>query len=82
MGDKSGRCFGTGLDGFSIMGPFDLRPLIWIGILAGLSIWGIWEMIDWLFIDDAIRSTKPIVPQIEIVVKNNIVDTIYVYRKP
>lgn len=61
---------------------FDLRPLIWYGIAIGLILWGCWELIDWLFIDHSIRSTTLIVPEIELVVKNNIVDTIYVYRKP
>jgi hypothetical protein len=41
-----------------------------------------WELVDWLFIDDAIHSTVPIVPEIKLVVKDNIVDTVYVYRLP
>lgn len=54
---------------------FDLRPLIWLGmIIVG------WELIDWLWIDDAIRTTVPLVPEIELVIKNNIIDTVYVYR--
>jgi hypothetical protein len=32
--------------------------------------------------DDDIKSNKPIVPELEITVKNNKIDTIYVYRKP
>ena len=44
--------------------------------------WGGWELIDWLFIDDAIKTTKPIIPEIELIVNDNIVDTLYVYRKP
>jgi len=60
---------------------FDLRPLIWIGVLIGLAIWGCWALIDWIWIDDAIHSTKIINPEIKLMVKNNIVDTIYVYRK-
>jgi len=61
---------------------FDLRPLIWFGALIILAIWGCWELVDWLFIDEAIRSTIPIVPKIELVIKNNVVDTVYVYRLP
>lgn len=61
---------------------FDLRPLIWFGVAVVLVIWGCWELIDWLWIDETIRSTKPIVPEIELVIKNNIVDTVYVYRLP
>ncbi len=61
---------------------FDLRPLILFGALIILAIWGCWELIDLLWIDDAIRSTTPITPEIELVIKNNVVDTVYVYRLP
>jgi len=61
---------------------FDLRPLIWLGACIILAIWGFWELIDWLWIDHVIRSTKPIIPEIELVIKNNLVDTVYVYRQP
>lgn len=56
--------------------------IIFLCILSALVFWGSYELVDWLFIDDAIRSTVPIVPEIELVVRNNIVDTIYVYRQP
>jgi hypothetical protein len=56
--------------------------LITIGVLIIVVIWGGWELIDWLFIDDAIKVTEPIVPELEIIVKDNVVDTLYVYRKP
>jgi len=36
----------------------------------------------YLFDDDAIKTNHPIKPQIELVIKNNKVDTLYVYRKP
>ena len=61
---------------------FDLTPLIWFGVFVILAIWGCWELIDWLWVDETIRSTQPIIPEIELVIENNIVDTIYVYRKP
>lgn len=61
---------------------FNLTPLIWLGALIVACIWGAWGLIDWIWIDDAIRSTYPLVPEIELVVKDNIVDTIFVYRKP
>lgn len=54
--------------------------LIIIGILICLILWGSWELIDLLFIDDAIRVSKPIVPELELVVKDNVIDTVYVYR--
>lgn len=56
--------------------------LITIGALIVIIIWGSWQLIDWVFIDDSIRVTKPIVPEMEIVVKDNVTDTIYVYQKP
>jgi hypothetical protein len=36
----------------------------------------------YFFKDDTITSEHPIKPQIELVIKNNKVDTLYVYRKP
>ena len=59
-----------------------VETLIAFGIIVGLCLWGLWELVDWLWIDDAIRTTEQIVPEIELVVKDNVVDTIYVYRMP
>jgi hypothetical protein len=59
-----------------------VSTLVGFGIVIALAVWGCWELIDWIWIDDAIRSTTPIVPEIELVVKDNVVDTIYVYRQP
>lgn len=56
--------------------------LVGFGIVIALALWGCWELIDWIWIDDAIRSSTPIVPKIELVVKDNVVDTVYVYRQP
>lgn len=50
--------------------------------LCGLAVWGLWELIDWLWIDDAIKSLTPINPELEIFVKDNVIDTLYVYREP
>jgi hypothetical protein len=61
---------------------FDLRPLIWFGALLILLIWGAWELIDWLWIEETIESSTLIIPEIKLVVNNNIVDTIYVYKIP
>jgi hypothetical protein len=61
---------------------FDLRPLIWFGAFIILAIWGTWELIDWLWIEETIESTTPIIPEIKLVIKNNVVDTVYVYKKP
>jgi hypothetical protein len=52
------------------------------GLFIGLVLWGAWELIDLIFIDDAIKTTSPLVPEIELIVKDNKVDTLYVYRQP
>lgn len=57
-----------------------VTALISVGLLIGLATWGLFELIDYLFIDDAIRVTQPLKPEIELTIKDNIVDTIYVYR--
>ncbi len=61
---------------------FDVRPLIWLGFIVMALIWGTWELIDWLFIDEVIKSRELIQPDIEITVKDNVIDTLYIYRKP
>ena len=62
----------------------DLGAALWTffmcGILLILAIWGIYELVDYYFIDTVIKVQKPLIPEIELVVKNNIVDTLYVYR--
>lgn len=58
----------------------NLKPLFWIGVILVLAIWIFYGLIDWFFIEETIRSTKPITPKIELVIKNNFVDTVYVYR--
>jgi uncharacterized membrane protein len=56
--------------------------IVFACIASVCVIWGGWELIDWLFIDDVIKSSTPITPEIELVVKDNVIDTIYVYRAP
>lgn len=56
--------------------------LIILGVIMGLCIWLLFATIDWLFIEDAIITNKPIQPELRIVVKNNIIDTLYVYKEP
>lgn len=65
------------------MGDYDfyIRSVLWLVFILGLGIWGAWEVIDYFFIDEVIKSETIITPEIEIIVNNNIVDTIYVYRQ-
>lgn len=57
--------------------------LITIGVVFTLVIWGVVELILWIWFDDRhdIRSKTKIEPKIELVIENNKVDTIYVYSK-
>ena len=66
------------------MGNLDglIPTFVGLGIVIALSIWGCWELIDWFWFDDAIRSTTLIEPEIELVIEDGKLDTIYVYRKP
>ena len=59
-----------------------LQSIIILCIICVLLFWGGYELVDWLFIDHAIKTTEPIIPEIEIIVKDNVVDTLYVYRQP
>lgn len=61
---------------------FDFTPLLILFFILGLAFWGGWELIDWLWLEDVIYSTKPIVPEIELIINNNVVDTVYVYKQP
>ena len=61
---------------------FNITPILWLCFFVGFVIWGCWELIDWLWIDEVIKSTKPITPELEIIVKDNIIDTLYIYRQP
>jgi hypothetical protein len=47
-----------------------------------LIVLGCFEMIDWLLLDTPIRVTEPLVPELELTVKDNVIDTVYVYRLP
>jgi hypothetical protein len=61
------------MDGF-------VEILIGAGVFIGLSCWGIFSLIDYFFIFDGIKSKTPIKPKIELVIKDNKVDTLYVYE--
>jgi archaellum biogenesis protein FlaJ (TadC family) len=59
---------------------FNIIGMLVAVALLVFAIWGVWELIDWLFIDEVIKSTKPITPEIELIINNNEVDTLYIYR--
>lgn len=47
--------------------------------LAGAAVVGlIWGIVSWTT-DDAIRVREPLTPRIELIIEDNMVDTVYVY---
>lgn len=53
-----------------------------LGILSMFVIWGVWELIDYIWIDEVIKSHHVITPTLEISVRNGIADTLYIYKQP
>lgn len=56
--------------------------IITLCIICVLIFWAGYELVDWIFISEDIRVEQPIKPEIELIIKDNKVDTIYVYRHP
>jgi hypothetical protein len=54
--------------------------IIFLCALTLLIVWGGWELIDWVFIEDSIRASEPITPEIELEIRDGKVDTIYIYK--
>lgn len=47
-------------------------------IVGGVVTFGVTKF----FSEDDIRVKEPLVPEIELVVEDNVVDTVYVYKRP
>lgn len=64
------------------MGSLDgiLETLIAFGVLIGLSVWGLFSLYSHYLVNHDIKVKKPLVPTIELVIENNKVDTLYVYK--
>lgn len=62
-----------------ILTPFLYLALIIIATVAVLSAGIVWFFMQG---DPIIKSEKMIVPEIELVIKDNRVDTVFVYRQP
>jgi hypothetical protein len=60
---------------------FDLRPLIWAGALTVILIWCLWEAVDYFYIHDSIKSETRIEPEIKLIIKDNQVDTLFIYKQ-
>jgi hypothetical protein len=54
--------------------------LFMAGLLIGLAMWGIFAAIDKQLSSNDIKVSEPLIPKIELVIKNNKVDTLYVYK--
>ena len=59
-----------------------ISAIVMLCVFCVVVFWCGYELVDLLFIDDAIKVTEPIIPEIEIIVNDNVIDTIYVYREP
>jgi hypothetical protein len=59
-----------------------VEGLIAFGVIIGLAVWGLVSLYDYyfVFVFDGIKSPTPIKPRIELVIKDNKVDTLYVYE--
>jgi|JI10StandDraft_1071094.scaffolds.fasta_scaffold391506_2 hypothetical protein len=55
-----------------------ISGMIAIGIAGAAVVGLIWGIVEWTT-DDAIRVREPLTPRIELIVEDNIVDTVYVY---
>lgn len=59
----------------------DPTPLIYIGAFFMALIFGVFYLINYLFFyDNSIKSDKLLTPKIELIIKENKVDTIYIYK--
>lgn len=60
---------------------FDLRPLIWAGLIVGMFIIGLTWGGFAFFTDDSIKSNTIIIPEIQLIINDNKVDTLYIYHQ-
>jgi hypothetical protein len=60
----------------------DFRPIIYALLIILLLIFGAWKTLDYFFIDETIDSKELIVPEVKLYIHDNVVDTLYIYRKP
>ena len=63
----------------------ELRHAFYIVVIpiAILLLLGSYEVIDWLFLDDYVKVSEPLVPfKMEITVEGAQIDTIYTYKLP
>ena len=69
------------MDGSSIalgLGRALLTALVFVVVVTSV----ITSLVAWAIDDDTIKSKKPITPELEISVKGEKSDTLYIYREP
>lgn len=55
-----------------------IAGLLLAGFCIGIGIWGATEF---FFASNTIRVAEPLKPTLEITIKDNVIDTIYIYEK-
>jgi hypothetical protein len=50
--------------------------------ICSLVILGITNVIDFFFTKDTFETTEIVVPEIKLIIEDNKVDTVYIYREP
>ena len=67
------------MEGLSDLFDFVMKALVVLFFVSFLAVGYI--LIDWIFIPTKIESNHRIEPQLVYTIKNNKLDTIYIYRK-
>jgi hypothetical protein len=64
------------------MGSLDgiFEVFVGLGLIIGLAIWGLFSAYNHWFVNHDIKVKKPLIPTIKLVIENNKVDTLYVYK--
>jgi hypothetical protein len=62
----------------SLEGIFEV--FVGLGLIIGLAIWGLFTLYNRNFVNHDIKVKQPLIPTIELVIENNKVDTLYVYK--
>lgn len=55
--------------------------IVFLCVASALISLGVFVLVDYFFFDDAIRVSEPIIPEIELIITDNKVDTLYIYKK-
>ena len=59
----------------------DLPGCMLASLLFPFILWVCWEVVDYFWIDQVFTSCEIIIPEIKLIINNNVVDTIYIYKQ-